>query len=167
MNFTVRFGNSFLRVPLMYQPSCLVPCHQGKLGKLSKISLQHLQCSSFCLSVMIKTTDINWGSRQVASSQWGTERIEGRSAKNDASHDELIVTINLARLGMTECGSRKNGCEVAAEHKPTIAPAKGTLCRLVEKIWTKERALWNVSRYSQRFRIRFDSESCSLGRSSL
>ena len=33
---TVRFGNSFLRVPLMYQPCCLVPYCQGKIGDLTK-----------------------------------------------------------------------------------------------------------------------------------
>ena len=36
MSCTVRFGNRFLRVPLMYQPCCLVPCCQGKLGELTK-----------------------------------------------------------------------------------------------------------------------------------
>lgn len=32
----VRFGICFLRVPLIYQPCCLVPCGQDKLGKLMK-----------------------------------------------------------------------------------------------------------------------------------
>ena len=32
MNCRVRFGNCFLRVALMYQPSCLLPCCQGKPG---------------------------------------------------------------------------------------------------------------------------------------
>ena len=30
-----RFGDCFLRVQLMYQPCCLVPCCQSKLGELS------------------------------------------------------------------------------------------------------------------------------------
>ena len=36
MNCLVRFGNCFLRVALMYQPSCLLPCCQGKPGELAK-----------------------------------------------------------------------------------------------------------------------------------
>merc|ERR1712088_108259 len=48
---TVRFGNCFLRVPLMYQPCCLVPCCQGKLGELANNSLQNLLYTSFCLLV--------------------------------------------------------------------------------------------------------------------
>ena len=36
MNCLVRFGNCFLRVALMYQPSCLQPCCQGKPGNLQK-----------------------------------------------------------------------------------------------------------------------------------
>ena len=52
MNCTARSGNCFLRVPLlMYQPCCLVPCCQGKLGELTKNSLQTLLYSSFCLLV--------------------------------------------------------------------------------------------------------------------
>ena len=35
-SFIVRFGDCFLRVPLMYQPCCLVSCCHGKLGKLVK-----------------------------------------------------------------------------------------------------------------------------------
>ena len=35
----------------MYQPCCLVPCCQGKLGELTKNSLQTLLYSSFCLLV--------------------------------------------------------------------------------------------------------------------
>ena len=34
MPCTVGFVNSFLRVPLMYQPCCLLPCCQGKVGEL-------------------------------------------------------------------------------------------------------------------------------------
>ena len=33
---TVRFGNCFLRVPLMHKPCCLVPCCQGNSGELPK-----------------------------------------------------------------------------------------------------------------------------------
>ena len=51
MKYTVRFGNCFLRVPLMYQPCCLVPCCQGKLGELTKNSLQNLLNGSFCILV--------------------------------------------------------------------------------------------------------------------
>ena len=36
MNCRVRFGICFLRVPLIYQPCCPVPCCQGKLGELAK-----------------------------------------------------------------------------------------------------------------------------------
>ena len=36
MNCLVRFGNCFLRVTLIYQPSCLVPYCQYKLRKLTK-----------------------------------------------------------------------------------------------------------------------------------
>ena len=36
MNCTLKFGNCYLRVPLLYQPCCLVPCCQGKLGEFAK-----------------------------------------------------------------------------------------------------------------------------------
>ena len=36
MKVTVRLENCFLRVPLMYQICCLVPCCRGKLGELTK-----------------------------------------------------------------------------------------------------------------------------------
>ena len=36
MNCGVGLVNCFIRVPLMYQPCCLLPCCQGKLGKLTK-----------------------------------------------------------------------------------------------------------------------------------
>ena len=40
MNCRVKFGNFFLRAPLMYQSCCLVPAGcQGKLGKLRKNQL--------------------------------------------------------------------------------------------------------------------------------
>ena len=35
MNFTVRFGNWLLKVPLMYKHRCLEPCCQGKLEELN------------------------------------------------------------------------------------------------------------------------------------
>ena len=50
---SVRFKNCFLRVPLMYQPCCLVPCCQDKLGELTKNSLQNILCSSFGLLVVL------------------------------------------------------------------------------------------------------------------
>ena len=53
---TVRFGNCFPRVPLMYQPCCLVPCCLGKIGDLTKSSLQNLLYTSFCLLVFHLTT---------------------------------------------------------------------------------------------------------------
>ena len=36
MNCLVRLGNCFLRVVLMYQPSCLLPCCQDKPRELAK-----------------------------------------------------------------------------------------------------------------------------------
>ena len=36
MNCGVGFVSGFLRVPLMYQPCCLVPCCLGKAGELAK-----------------------------------------------------------------------------------------------------------------------------------
>ena len=36
MSCLVRFGNCFLRVALMYQPRCLLPCCQGKPGEFAK-----------------------------------------------------------------------------------------------------------------------------------
>ena len=52
MNCTVRFGNCFLRVTLMYlQPCCLVQGCQGKPGDHAKRNLQNLSSySSCCLS---------------------------------------------------------------------------------------------------------------------
>ena len=50
MNCWVRFGNCFLRVPLMYQPCCLVPGCQGKLGELRKNQLTKPQ-KQFILSL--------------------------------------------------------------------------------------------------------------------
>ena len=50
MNCCVRFGNCFLRVPLMYQPCCLVPGCQGKLGELRKKQLTKPQ-KQFILSL--------------------------------------------------------------------------------------------------------------------
>ena len=53
-NCTVRFGNCFLRIPLMYHPCCLLLCCQGKLGELTKLkSLKILLYSSFCVLVLI------------------------------------------------------------------------------------------------------------------
>ena len=51
INCLVRFGNCFLRVALMYQPSCLLTCCQGKPGKLAKNCHPNLRNSSFCLLV--------------------------------------------------------------------------------------------------------------------
>ena len=50
MNCLVRFGNCFLRVALMYQPSCLLPCCQGKPGELAKKLLSKPQ-KQFILSL--------------------------------------------------------------------------------------------------------------------
>ena len=36
MNCSGGYANCFLRVALMYQPSCLLPCCQGKPGELAK-----------------------------------------------------------------------------------------------------------------------------------
>ena len=36
INCGVGLVNCFFRVPLMYQPCCLLPCCQGKLGELTK-----------------------------------------------------------------------------------------------------------------------------------
>ena len=44
----VGFVNSFLRVRLMYQPCCLVPCCQGKPGGISKKVYLTSQYSSCC-----------------------------------------------------------------------------------------------------------------------
>ena len=52
MNCRVRFGNCFLRAPLMYQPCCLVPGCQGKLGELRKKQLTKPQ-KQFILSLGI------------------------------------------------------------------------------------------------------------------
>ena len=55
MNSTGTFQNCFLSGPSMYQPTCLVPCCQGKPGELETHSLQNLLYSSFCLLVQINT----------------------------------------------------------------------------------------------------------------
>ena len=39
---TVGFVNNFLRVSLVYQPCCLLPCCQGKVGELSDKSVRNL-----------------------------------------------------------------------------------------------------------------------------
>ena len=52
MNCTVRFENCFLRVALMYQPSSLLPCCQGKPGELAKKLLSKPQ-KQFILSLGI------------------------------------------------------------------------------------------------------------------
>ena len=51
MNCLVRFGNCFLRVALMYQPSCLLPCCQGKPRELAKIFYPNLRNSPFCVLI--------------------------------------------------------------------------------------------------------------------
>ena len=48
MNCTVRFGNCFLRVPMVYQPCC-----PGQARGTHKNVLQNLLRSSFCLIVWI------------------------------------------------------------------------------------------------------------------
>ena len=58
MNCLVRLGNCFLRVALMYQPSCLLPCCQGKPGELAKNCYLNLRNSSFCLLVFLSVTQI-------------------------------------------------------------------------------------------------------------
>ena len=50
MNYWVRFGNCFLRVPMMYQPCCLVPGCLGKLWELRKNQLTKPQ-KQFILSL--------------------------------------------------------------------------------------------------------------------
>ena len=50
MNCSVRFGNCFLRVALMYQPCCLLPCCQGEAGELAKKLLSKPQ-KQFILSL--------------------------------------------------------------------------------------------------------------------
>ena len=47
INCGVGLVNCFFRVPLMYQPCCLLPCCQGKLGEHTKNSLPNLLHSSF------------------------------------------------------------------------------------------------------------------------
>ena len=42
---TLRFGKFFLRVPLMYQSCCFELYCQGKLGELTKSSLQNPHCA--------------------------------------------------------------------------------------------------------------------------
>ena len=48
-----RFGDCFLRVPLMYQPCCLVPCCQGRLGEIAKLTKSSVH---FILSLGIQVT---------------------------------------------------------------------------------------------------------------
>ena len=47
VNCTVRFGDCFLRVPLMYQPRCLVPFCQGKLEELTKTAYKTYSTVNF------------------------------------------------------------------------------------------------------------------------
>ena len=71
MNCLVRLGNCFLRLALMYQPSCLLPCCQGKTWNLPKKLLSKPQkhfilslSRSLCRSITIHwhLTDIGDGS---------------------------------------------------------------------------------------------------------
>ena len=55
-NCAARFGICFLRVSLIYQPCCLVPCCQGKLGELKQLPTVHI----FCLWYDFKQI-FNWG----------------------------------------------------------------------------------------------------------
>ena len=47
----------FLRVALMYQPSCLLPCCQGKQGELAKKQLSKPQ-KQFILSLGISSSNV-------------------------------------------------------------------------------------------------------------
>ena len=66
MNCTVRFGKlfspSFTHVPALR----LVPCCQGKLGELTKNSLQNLMYNSFCRLVLcaLRPSFSDWQTRE-------------------------------------------------------------------------------------------------------
>ena len=131
MNCTARFGNCFLRIVLMYQPPCLVPCCQGKLGKLTKTSSQNLlysyySCkptplltllySSFCLFVSFSLSFLTLLNMNIIC-EWSPQEFLGSLKclkalqERDKEHRNIVCSrlkdqpeqVDVVDLNMTNC----------------------------------------------------------------
>ena len=77
MNCLGRFGNCFLGVELMYQPSCLLLCCQGKPGELAEELLSKPQ-KQFILSLGKLFTSAGMYQDTKWTAQWGLETVFSR-----------------------------------------------------------------------------------------
>ena len=103
MNCLVRLGNCFLRFALMYQPSCLLPCCQGKPGELANKLLSKPQ-KQFILSLGIsimyqfcsRLRDTRGGTPWASGGSWASPRRGSwpASSSSTSSSDDAQDSIS-------------------------------------------------------------------------